>query len=241
MDFSRLSDFVSFGECERFSYGEEMPQGIARAVTQKNGRTSRLDEKTWNQTKTFYYDRRKRMDARTEGKLGLNAAWIDLNLKLSIMACFYTGVMETRENEGGWIESFQRSVDGKAMKEPWCMGFIWHCVNKINEVFKAKTDLHLSESVMEVWEKTPKKLRVSSPREGDLVFWSRGSGKGHVGIVIKPHENGLTTIEGNTKSMDLEIPRDGVFVRSRKSKDDQGGFWRLGYLRVYPYLLKIGS
>jgi uncharacterized protein (TIGR02594 family) len=70
---------------------------------------------------------------------------------------------------------------------PWCAGFVSYCAKKsginIPYTLRARDFLKLG-------------IKVSNPRRGDLIVFSRQGG-GHVGIIKEITESTVTTIEGN--------------------------------------------
>jgi len=46
----------------------------------------------------------------------------------------WVGTMEKGgDNKGPEVEEFQKAVDGKAQKEPWCMAYVQFCIKKVEE------------------------------------------------------------------------------------------------------------
>lgn len=147
------------------------------------------------------------------------------------------------DNMGQAVQRFQKAVDGKAVGEPWCASFVWHCIKEVDGICNTlgdpkTTKLFASEHVMTMWRKAPGLNRVGIPEPGDLVLWQHGeSERGHIGIVISDAELGngkIITIEGNT-GMGAGVQRegDGVYRRTR----DMVGAGRMhvvGFLKVWP-------
>ena len=147
----------------------------------------------------------------------------------------YEGVSEIGgDNEGQQIEEFQRAVNGRASKEPWCMCFVQFCVQRAVKESKRSSQLYSSESVLEVWTKSSKFLRKSEPSPGLIVLWQMGTEPlGHCGIVLStlnPLTKTFQTIEGNTGvGPMIERNGDGVYEKLR-NRNPKGTMRLLGFL-----------
>jgi hypothetical protein len=170
---------------------------------------------------------------------------VSTSLKLSTLvkiAESFIGVKEQGNNRGGMVEEFQKAVDGKANGEPWCMGFAQYCIQKAEAVYFEKSGIFPSESVYEVWNRSPLDVRSPVPVPGSLMlwqFWRDGhpTRMGHVGIVKQVYENGfLDVIEGNTTQpggATLVIrDGDGVYLKRRTNKGSSQ-MRILGYLTPF--------
>lgn len=159
----------------------------------------------------------------------------------------WIGVTEINgDNTGQVVQLFQKAVDNKAIREPWCLAYVMFCIKHIdNMCLRAKmkehknSNLELTEHCMTLWNSSVKN-RVTKPMPGDLIIWQRYvNGKptsaGHVGIIEQVLPNGhFVTIEGNTSPTADVIERDGdgVYRKTRTPQGD-GTMKVVGYLRVW--------
>jgi hypothetical protein len=176
----------------------------------------------------------------------------DLEMRQRALVWFarsYVGITEQGgANKGQMVERFQKAVDGKAQGEPWCVGFVQHCVQQVDALMDAITQqnnltrsrLPQTELATEVWHKSPNELRrdhVADIAPGMLVVWAKlvdgkPSWQGHIGVISFVAElSGDMTVEGNTSSgvQGSQREGDGVYERTR-SFFDLPGFVRLGFL-----------
>lgn len=156
----------------------------------------------------------------------------------------WVGVAEQGNNSGQLIEMFQKSVDGVAQHESYCMAFVQYCLQQVDAQCEAlaglcSNDKHMlfrSEHCLTVWAKSPKECRIDKPVIGSVVIWQHGNtANGHTGIVtgIKDDEF-FTTIEANTgPSAGVERNGDGVYEKTRSVKGS-------GEMKVLGFLLPWG-
>ena len=166
--------------------------------------------------------------------------------QLAWLAGLFVGTGEQGgENRGPLVERFQKSVDGVAQGEPWCMGFVQYCVAAIDSLQKtmgkklSPTVLIKTESTVGAYAGHPQALRGKDPAIGAVIVWQKldAGGKavwqGHTGIVVDVSQEGIVTVEGNTSpdASDPNKEREGQGVWLRKRTGAQiPGFIRLGYL-----------
>lgn len=152
---------------------------------------------------------------------------IVLNAKLDLLITTASGLVGTREsgpNKGEMIELFQKAVDGKATGEPYCAGFVHYCLNQVVGATGNKSAIHKSESVVEMWERTPKMCRLDKPDVGSIMCWQfykngKPTRAGHCGIVKEIiDESRVLVIEGNTSEPDQRVIREGngVWLKKRQ-------------------------
>lgn len=119
-------------------------------------------------------------------------------------------------NWGIAVSQYLKSV-GILRPAPWCMAFVYWCVDKAYREAKKINPLKKTAGVMD--QKINSKLPiVSVPMPGDIFIMSFGSGKGHAGLVEKIiDQDTIQTIEGNSND---EGSREGyeVIRRIRKIK-----------------------
>lgn len=161
--------------------------------------------------------------------------------RLVAIAEKYIGVKESGGmNKGKEVERFQKTVDGKAQSESWCMSF----VQTVCKESGLGVQLYPSEHCLTVWQKTPVKQRLSKPEPGAIVIWQHcklvegkwiGTSSGHTGIIKSVTPTHLRVIEGNTN---LSGSReggagsiDGVYEKIRPIQQ-LGSLKILGYLKA---------
>lgn len=149
-------------------------------------------------------------------------------------------------NKGQIVQMFQKTIDGVASAEAWCMAFVQSVVRNSEKYFdvvmpdkieESALKLFASEHCLTVWSKTDSKCRVKTPSPGSIVIWQHGnSSSGHTGIVldIDLKSKTMTTIEGNTGTEDDTVVRegDGVYKRKR-SMVANGDMKVVGFLNAW--------
>lgn len=149
------------------------------------------------------------------------------------------------DNRGEIVGLFQRAVDNKATKEPWCLGFQFYCIKEVDRVVDVMLQqclpdhlrhrLYESEHVLTCWGKSPLTCRTEDPQIGSLMCWNRyGTHEGHAEAVVKLwRDNGVGTVGGNTSHSSM---RNGDTVAEKtRSRTKMGGLYVLGYLQ--PWIL----
>lgn len=152
----------------------------------------------------------------------------------------FVGIKEEGgDNRGFWIEQFQKSVDGTAEREAWCVGFVQFCAKQVDKKFGIKNYLYPTESVITLWERLSLWQRLPSPMIGSLAFWQHYDGikptrKGHVGIVRRVFDNNtFQTVEGNTSDgSSINREGDGVFFKVRPLTQ-VGSMRLLGFAQIW--------
>lgn len=130
------------------------------------------------------------------------------------------------DNSGEAVEEYQKIVDKKARKEPWCMALVQWCIKKVELEFSTHSYVFKSEGCLDVWRNTPIMCRIENPQVGAIVIWgmydSTGNPTpfGHCGIVTNIKSDLIfETVEGNTGpggSYDkINRDGDGVYARTR--------------------------
>ena len=132
-------------------------------------------------------------------------------------------------NKGRFVELVQKTIDGVAKSEPWCMCFVQSMIAYAEYKTGIKSNLYTSESCMSTWRKTPALNRVKNiPAPGAIVIWQKEqSDFGHTGFVFDFRGDEMTTVEGNTGT-DMR-DGDGVYERLRTTKPE-GKIHIVGYL-----------
>lgn len=148
----------------------------------------------------------------------------------------FIGAIETRPNGGPMVEMFQRAVDGTASGEPWCVGFVWFCVQAVDDLAvllnggAQNSRLHRTEWTIDLFEKSPH--QYDDPAIGRVVVWQNevNENRGHCGIVVDFVGDSIVTIEANTSAASGDQrDGDGVWLKKRPGGKIPG-FKRLGYL-----------
>lgn len=111
-------------------------------------------------------------------------------------------------NWGKHVEKYLRSV-GITAPSPWCMAFVYWCVDTAAKESKQINPLFKTGHVLTQWAKVPKQMRVARPQRGDIFIMDFGGGKGHTGFVASVQGDRIMTIEGNSND---EGSREGYEV-----------------------------
>ncbi len=171
---------------------------------------------------------------------------------LAFLAKSYVGVRESGgDNKGPMVEMFQKAVDGKATREPWCAALVQYCIKQAQACVEAITMQSLedapltyeTEHVLTMWNKSPQELRREVPRPGDLLLWQKYdvSGKpttsGHVGVIVDvldEEKQWTRTVEGNTSGEKDDVREgDVVATKTRNIHYNYGSLRPLGILSVW--------
>lgn len=127
------------------------------------------------------------------------------------------GVCEKPKNSnaGPEVEIYLRSV-GLGKGYPWCMAFVYWCVETACKEIDIKNPLVKTGGVLRQWNET--KCRKITPRDkavkpGDIFIMEFSKGMGHTGFVEKVAGGMVYTIEGNTND---DGSREGYEVARRQ-------------------------
>ena len=119
-------------------------------------------------------------------------------------------------NAGKQVEAYLKSV-GLGKGYPWCMAFVYWCVDKAATELGQINPLVKTGGVMRQWnECTLRKLpktAIAAIRPGDIFIMDFGGGVGHTGFVVEVKGNIVYTIEGNTND---DGSREGYEVAKRQ-------------------------
>lgn len=119
----------------------------------------------------------------------------------------------TNRNDGPLIELIQKTVDGRAIREPYCMAGVQTIVAYAELKTGIKSKLFPSEHVMTVYRKASHDMFVKfNPLPGAIAMWNhQGSDQGHTGIVVESYDNFFKSIEFNTTKGEAggKIVREG--------------------------------
>ena len=157
---------------------------------------------------------------------------IALNQALVDEAKKWVGVKESGGRyRGPEIEMFQKSVSPADVGFPWCACFVHYCVQKVADQNSIMPKLVKSAGVLDMWNRTPKELRLTDPKPGCVVVWQHGhTAEGHTGIVTEVEERIFHTVEGDTSdSSGIDRLGNGCYEKIRH-RHPQGSMRLLGYL-----------
>lgn len=127
-------------------------------------------------------------------------------------------------NWGKHVEKYLKSV-GINVPSPWCMGFVYWCVNEACKEMDLNNPLKKTGGVMAQWVAS-KHLRVDKPMKGDIFIMDFGGGKGHTGFVTQVIGDRIQTVEGNAAPE--HGGREGIEVcRKQRKISACKGFLRL--------------
>ncbi|MFM6929950.1 MAG: hypothetical protein ACKOX6_15880 [Bdellovibrio sp.] len=137
----------------------------------------------------------------------------DARLLFTEAAKVCVGIREkTGNNDGPMVELIQKTVDGVASRESWCMAFVQTCLAYAELKTGLTSPIFCSEHCMTTFRKTSKNQRVKyNPLPGAIVIWQHydldektgtitPTDQGHTGIVLGADELIFTAVEGNTTS-----------------------------------------
>lgn len=132
---------------------------------------------------------------------------------------------EGGENRGRDVEIFQRTVDGRANREPWCMSWLQTIVERARTRLGANSlPLPRSELCKAVWNGCPLEYRRDYPAWGYAVIWAN-----HCGLVTLSYKRSFNTVEGNTSASGSN-EGDAVHRKVRSRQGGKGPFQLLGFV-----------
>lgn len=139
-------------------------------------------------------------------------------------------------NRGKFVELVQKTADGRASAEAWCMAFVQSMVAYAEFKTGVQSNLFTSEHCLTTWSKAKAADRVKKiPAPGAIIIWQKGSSQsGHTGFVVEWLESKMTTVEGNTGSNNMR-DGDGVYSKTRSTKAD-GSMKVVGYIIPFPLI-----
>lgn len=116
-------------------------------------------------------------------------------------------------NRGEDVEKYLRSV-GLGGGYPWCMAFVYWCVNEAAKEQGVKNPLYKTGGVLLQLQKS-KSRSSKTPTVGSIFIMDYGNGMGHTGIVERIEGNFVHTIEGNTNGSGSRV--GGIVMRQKRS------------------------
>jgi hypothetical protein len=157
----------------------------------------------------------------------------------------WVGVTEVGgDNSGQIVEMFQKSVDGKAQREAWCLSFIFFCIQEVdklaNSIFLQSlhpTLLKPTKHCMTLFRASKPQI-LKTPEVGSIMLWEyvrngKPTDQGHAEVVLEVHQDHVVTVGGNTSDgQQVNRDGDGVYKRVRSVLGSPTMVVR-GYLRVW--------
>lgn len=136
-------------------------------------------------------------------------------------------------NKGKFVELCQKTVDGFAGSEAWCMAFVQSMVAYVEKKLDIVSPLFSSEHCLTTWLNTNKAQRVQFvPKAGAIIIWQHGKTQnGHTGFMMELHDDKMDTVEGNTGDASFR-DGDGCFARNRSTKQN-GDMKVVGFLKPF--------
>lgn len=118
-------------------------------------------------------------------------------------------------NSGPEVDIYLKSI-GLGKGHPWCMAFVYWCVDTACKDLNMKNPLVRTGGVLKQWNES--KLRKLTVRDraikpGDIFIMEFSRGTGHTGFIEKIVGGLAYTIEGNTND---EGSREGFEVARRQ-------------------------
>jgi hypothetical protein len=129
-------------------------------------------------------------------------------------------------NRGPQVEKYLASV-GLGGGYPWCMAFVYWCVNQACTETKNRNPLKKTGGVLDQWISTAVDYKTKTPAPGDIFIMRFEHGTGHTGFVERVDGNKVVTIEGNTND---DGSREGYEVARRTRPQS----FITGYIRLKP-------
>ncbi len=139
---------------------------------------------------------------------------------------------EGGNNKGVYIVEIQKTVDGQAGSEPYCMAAVQTWIAYVEKKLGVVSHLPASEHCMTTWRKTSAAKKVKTiPARGAIIIWKNGNtDAGHTGLVMD-YQCGfkkMLTLEANTGSENMR-DGDGIYIKQR-SKIKDGRIVIQGYI-----------
>lgn len=148
---------------------------------------------------------------------------------MTIAAKPFVDVSEHGENKGEIIEMLQKTVDGKAQGEPYCLAFVMTVLAFVEKKLNMVSMLKSTEGCLDLWNTTSPHLKTTRfPLPGYIAIWQHGNtSKGHAGLVLRVTDYYFKTIEANSWSPDGKS--QGIHTHERLF-DGDGSMKLLGFI-----------
>jgi hypothetical protein len=142
---------------------------------------------------------------------------------------------EGGNNRGLYVSEIQKTSDGRATQEAWCMEAVQAWISYVETKLNIVSPLFTSAHCLTTWRRTPAKQRVKiSPLPGAIIIWQHGTSQaGHTGILTEPNpaRKTMETVEGNTGDGSFR-DGDGIYIRNR-SMVKNGKMKVVGFLKPF--------
>ena len=118
-------------------------------------------------------------------------------------------------NSGPEVNIYLKSI-GLGKGYPWCMAFVYWCVNTACKDLNIENPLIKTGGVLRQWNETTLRKQPKTSRAikaGDIFIMEFSKGMGHTGFVEKVAGGMIYTIEGNTND---DGSREGYEVARRQ-------------------------
>ncbi|WP_160711276.1 CHAP domain-containing protein [Chitinophaga solisilvae] len=139
-----------------------------------------------------------------------------LSAKALEIALSQEGVSENPKgsNSGPEVNQYLKSV-GLGPGAPWCMAFVYWCVQEAANALQVKNGLVKTGGVLLQWRTTGLRKVTGSRyvKPGAIFIMDYGNGFGHTGFVVQADERFIYTVEGNTND---DGSREGYEVCTRR-------------------------
>ncbi len=139
---------------------------------------------------------------------------------------------EGGNNRGLYIVELQKTTDGSAEQEPYCMAAVQTWIAYVEKKLGITSHLFASEHCMTTWRKVSASKKVKSiPAPGAIIIWKNGNtDAGHTGLVLdyQGENKKMETLEANTGSGNMR-DGDGIYIKQR-SKVKEGKLVVQGYI-----------
>ena len=150
------------------------------------------------------------------------------------------GIKElTGRNDGRLVELIQKTVDGKAQGEAWCLAQVQSMIAYAEFKTGVKSPLMATEHCLTLWNGTPIEQKVKiSPLAGAIAIWRHGTTtNGHTEIVLDCDESVFNAVGANTSgvvdpSKPVNREGNGVFY-TKRSRFGEGDMHLLGFIKPF--------
>ena len=153
---------------------------------------------------------------------------------------------KTGKNDGEFVEEIQKTVDGRANGEAWCMAFVQTMIAYVEFKLGIVSPLLATEHCLTLWENTKEKLPDQlvkySPLAGAIIIWQHGdTSNGHTGFVLSCDEKEFNAVEGNASGYLVPVTAtqssvnregNGVFYTHR-NRMGNGDMKVLGFIKPF--------
>lgn len=142
------------------------------------------------------------------------------------------GIKEaTGRNDGKFVQLIQKTVDGRASYEAWCMCFVQSEIAYVERKLGIKSPLFGTEHCMTLWRwvksKRPDLIVKHQPAIAAIPIWNySGTDNGHTGFYLYNAAGNkfFTTAEGNTSGFDQESE---AVPGTKVEREGNGAFFNL--------------